>query len=340
MFDFIYIEESVWEHPRTRAICRRFPKARQAPCERYGEIFNRRGQDFRLQKARPALILAEKHGRLVLDAPPIYAIGEEHNYYFSHMLNCIYDCRYCFLQGMYRSAHLVLFVNYESFQEAIAQSISRHPGETACFFSGYDCDSLALEGVTGFVSDFLGFFSQHPEPRFELRTKSIRIQPLLESPPLGNCIVAYSLTPPAIASALETDAPPIAKRIAALRQLQEAGWPLGLRFDPLICHAGWEESYRALFAQVFGQLDAERLHSVSLGQFRLPRAHYKRIARLHPEEKLFAWGLEEKDGMVSYQEEMANEMHSFCSRELLQYIPEGLFFPCLSTQLQASQPAK
>ena len=29
------------------------------------------------------------------------------------MYNCIYDCRYCFLQGMYSSANFVLFVNFE-----------------------------------------------------------------------------------------------------------------------------------------------------------------------------------------------------------------------------------
>ena len=25
------------------------------------------------------------------------------DWYFSHMLNCLYDCRYCFLQGMSRN---------------------------------------------------------------------------------------------------------------------------------------------------------------------------------------------------------------------------------------------
>ena len=35
------------------------------------------------------------------------------------MLNCLYDCRYCFLQGMYRSANYVLYVNYEDFTKDI-----------------------------------------------------------------------------------------------------------------------------------------------------------------------------------------------------------------------------
>ena len=113
MIEEIYIEESLLEHPRARAILQRFPDASVTTCARYGEIFNRKAQNFRLQKIRPALILAEKFSGHVLPAPPEYAIGGDLNYYFSHMLNCIYDCRYCFLQGMYRSAHYVVFVNYE-----------------------------------------------------------------------------------------------------------------------------------------------------------------------------------------------------------------------------------
>ena len=39
------------------------------------------------------------------------------------MHNCIYDCRYCFLQGMYRSAHYVVFINYEDYQWAIEERL-------------------------------------------------------------------------------------------------------------------------------------------------------------------------------------------------------------------------
>ena len=124
MIDTIYVEEEIENHPRAKEVLKRFSRARRIPCGRFGEIFNRKAQNFRLQKLRPALILAKKFGRFVLDAPQSYGIGGEQNFYFSHMLNCIYDCRYCFLQGMYRSAHYVFFVNYEDFQAAIEEEIN------------------------------------------------------------------------------------------------------------------------------------------------------------------------------------------------------------------------
>jgi spore photoproduct lyase len=71
------------------------------------------------RKQAPALILAKKHGKKVLPAPEGYGFEQGSGFYFSHMLNCLYDCRYCFLQGMYRSAHYILFTNYEDFMHDI-----------------------------------------------------------------------------------------------------------------------------------------------------------------------------------------------------------------------------
>ena len=75
------------------------------------------------------------------------------------MYNCIYDCSYCFLQGMYSSANFVLFVNYEDFVLEIKKLISKK--ENITFFSGYDCDSLALENITGFASYILPIFKEY-----------------------------------------------------------------------------------------------------------------------------------------------------------------------------------
>ena len=84
----IYVERSVADHPRTRAVLKRYPRASIIEIERYGEVFNRRNQNFRLQKKQPALILADKFSSRVLPTPPGYGIGGENNFYFSHLLNC------------------------------------------------------------------------------------------------------------------------------------------------------------------------------------------------------------------------------------------------------------
>ena len=314
MFKTIYVEEAVAHHPRTQATLARFSDAQRIPCKHYGEVFNRAAQNFRLQKRQPSLILAEKRGQHVLPTPAGYGIGSQTNFYFSHMLNCLYDCRYCFLQGMHRSAHMVIFINYEDFYEAIDEQIEQTSTERPYFFSGYDCDSLALEGITDFTRDFLTFFAERPHATLELRTKSVRTYSLLDRDPLDNCVVAFSLTPSAIADVLEMGAPPVARRIEALGTLADRGWPIGLRFDPLLYHRDWREHYRDLFEAVFARLRTDRLHSVSLGQFRLPQTMYKRMQQLYPDEPLFAWGLAEKDGQISYRSEPSGEPARFLPR--------------------------
>ena len=119
MIETIYYEKNIKNHPKTLEILSRFSNARQICIDRYGEVFNKRNQNFKLQKTNPALILAEKHKGFILPVPEGFGIGQMHNFYFSHMYNCIYDCRYCFLQGMYSSANYVLFVNYEDFLNEI-----------------------------------------------------------------------------------------------------------------------------------------------------------------------------------------------------------------------------
>ena len=206
MIDTIYIEDEIYEHARTARICDRYPAAARVRIERYGSVFNPKSQNFRLQKRNPSLILAKKNNELVLPVPDEYTTGGDYHYYFSHMLNCVYDCRYCFLQGMFRSAHFLLFVNYEDFIDSIRQVAGKHPRRETWFFSGYDCDSLAFEPLTGFAEHFLPEFARLDNAVLELRTKSTQIRSLLEIDPLPNVVVAYSLNPESVARELEIGA--------------------------------------------------------------------------------------------------------------------------------------
>ncbi len=328
MIETLYVENAIRQHPRTKAILERFSQARAIGCERYGEVFNPKGQNFRLQKLKPALILAEKHQNFVHPAPLSYNIGGKNNYYFSHMLNCLYDCRYCFLQGMYQSANYVLFVNYEDFQNSIKNICNVHPSEDAYFFSGYDCDSLALEPVTGFAAEFLPFFKHLTNAWLELRTKSTQIRSLTKIEPLPRVIIAFSLSPQDIVNKVEAKAPSLERRLAAIQILQRHGWQIGLRFDPLIYQTGYQQHYQNLFKQVFSIVNPDQLHSVSLGVFRLPEAYFKKMHRLYPDEKLFASPLQQHEGMISYRSELEQGMLSNCAEQLLTYIPQAKFFPC------------
>jgi spore photoproduct lyase len=329
-FSAVYIEEEVFNMPRVEAILARIPAAvPRISCQRYGEIFNRSAQNFRLQKQQPALILACKQGKLVLPAPSGYGYNNAPSFYFSHMLNCVYDCRYCFLQGMYRSANYVLFVNYEAFAASLEQTMQALD-QPAVFYSGYDCDSLALEPVSRFTGFFLEFFARHPQASLEIRTKSTQIRALLNHQPLANCIIAMSFTPKEIHSKWEHGVPSIGKRLEALQKLQQLGWSVAIRLEPLIDMPDAERHYQRLLGEIFSRLDAEKIHSVSSGLFRMPRDYFKNTVRLYPDEALFAGNFHQQHGMIAQTEDKEAELLNILERQLFRYLPERLYYRCAS----------
>ncbi len=328
MANCIYVEKAVRDHQRTQEIIRRHPHAPIVEIEHQGEVFNPRAQNFRLQKANPALIIAGKHQRRVLAAPQGYGLGGSYNYYFSHMLNCLYDCRYCFLQGMYPSAHHVIFVNYEDFADSINTLVKQHAGEGVWFFSGYDCDSLAYEPVTGFAEYFVPVIANTENAWLELRTKSTQIRQLLKLQPCERVVTAFSFTNAHCHEKLEYGVPSIAKRIRAMKSLSDAGWPIGLRFDPLVYHQNYRRAFTELLQQIVSEIDPDRFHSISLGAFRLPKDNFRQINRLYPEQPLFAQNLELNNGMMSYPLRLEQTMVSDCENELMKYFKPGIYHAC------------
>lgn len=324
MFSALYIEEAIKDSARVRDICARYPGKPVTICSHFGEIFNRSNQNFRLQKQAPALILAEKKGKAVLPTPAGYGFEKAAAYYFSHMMNCLYDCRYCFLQGMYRSAHYVLFVNYEHFADGIREACAQAE-QPLVFYSGYDCDSLAMEPVSGFCDYFLPLFRELPEATLELRTKSTQVRKLLEMPAISNCVIAMSFSSEPARARWEHRVPGLDKRLEALAKLQEAGWTVALRFEPVIHEPAALAHYRELFSRVFAALDPAALHSVSLGQFRMPADFHKRITVRYPEEALFAREVTNAGGVLGLAGP-GQELLAQLQAELLDIVsPEQLY---------------
>lgn len=330
MFSALYIEDKIKTHPLTKSLQKRFETLPHIACTNYKEIFNLKSQNFSLQKEAPAIILAEKQHQFLYTIPKDYGIGDQENYYFSHALNCLYDCRYCFLQGMFRSANLVIFVNFDDFKQSIKETVERNSKPTT-FFSGYDCDSLALEPITHFAQDFLPFFDTLPNATLEIRTKSTNIQPFLNyKKVLDNVVIAYSLSPKEVVTALEHKTARLHQRIKCLQKLQTMGWKIGLRFDPIIYTENFTTTYRKFFDEVFAHLNVDSIHSITLGPFRAPKTLYKTMQKLHPKEPLFTLPENSHESLITYDKKLEQELLQFCKNIILKNIDEAKFFPCRS----------
>ena len=101
-----------------------------------------------------------------------------------------------------------------------------------------------------------------------------------------------------------------------------------VRFYPIVYHSHYQQTFLELLDQVFSVIDADSLHSVSLGAFRLPKSNFKQVHKLFPEEALFAQNLVLNNDIISYSPDLEHEMIGFCEQQLLQRISPDIFYPC------------
>lgn len=329
MFSRIYIEKEALSYPVVKKILQKYNNISKVICDHYGEIFNIKNQNFRTQKQFPALIIAVKKGNRVLETPEGFGIGGNNNYYFSHMQNCLYDCRYCFLQGMYHSANYLWFVNYQDFMADINDIIVKN-NQPSYFFSGYDCDSLVFESITSFAKEFLTFFKNYDNAILEFRTKSVNIKAIENFAVIKNAVIAFSFTPSEISKMIEHKVPPVKNRIKAMQKLSNLGWQVGLRLDPMIYHKEYQQLYKKLIADIFAGLNINNLHSVSVGPLRFPKKMHDRITRLYPDERILTDDLVQIDNMISYQKEIEEKLKNYVTKQLEKYIINTKIFSCMT----------
>ena len=100
-FSHIYIESQVKGSDLASQCIKRFPRAKIIEIIDYKSIFNRPNQDFQTQKKSTKLILAKKNPPFIYPATDILQDGGFRNFYYTTpVINCIYNCDYCFLQGI------------------------------------------------------------------------------------------------------------------------------------------------------------------------------------------------------------------------------------------------
>ena len=321
-FSHIYVERQVAEHEETRRILERFPNASKVYINHYKDMFNRKHQNFYAQKQAPSLILARKDGRLVYPGAPVcQSFGNHYFYYTSCMMNCLYDCEYCYLQGMYPSGNVVLFVNLEDIFDEVDALLSQHP---VYLCVSYDTDLLAFESIAGFVQRWYDFARTRPLLTIEIRTKSGAFGQLEGLPPLPNVIFAWTLSPAGVIAASEHHTASLAVRIHQLRKAARLGFNVRVCFDPLIYVNSFSEVYGELIDEVFSE--PVNIMDASIGVFRVSVDYLKKMRRQRPDSALLWFPFEAQQGVYHYGRELSEAMTKTVKDHLLKYLDESKIF--------------
>jgi len=323
LFNAIYIEEEAFEYPITKEIIKSHPNSPIIKIRHYKDLFNRPKQNFGIQKHNQSLILAVKENNFLYKGPEVCQnFGHANFYYTSFLLNCIFDCEYCYLQGMYPSANLVAFVNTEHYKSAIKDAASNEPIFLA---ASYDTDLIAFHNVIPYMDYFYDFFKANTDIVAEVRTKSGNQSFYRCHEPLENIIIAFTLSPQDIINKFERHTPSLETRIKAIRTAISQGYKIRICLDPIFINPETDSLYEPFFRYIFEKINPDDIWDLGYGFFRMSRDFFKRIETKN-NSWLFAQDYSHYNDVVSYPLEIQNEIKSKHIDIISKYIEKERIF--------------
>lgn len=185
--------------------------------------------------------------------------------------NCPIDCSYCILRAYFQDRTLKVWANQDALWTELDKAFSTNRALRYRVGTGEFTDSLALEPVTGYSRDLVGFLRAYPNVCLELKSKIVDLSWMDSATRADRVLPAWSLNAPTVVAAEEPYAASLEERLTAARTCAAAGFRVCLHFDPIVRYAGWDsptEGYAATVEMLFDYLRPEDVAYVSLGSFR------------------------------------------------------------------------
>lgn len=332
-FSHIYVEESAKNHPKTLEILSKFPESTIVRIDSYKEVFNPSAQSFQAQKRSPKLILAKRKEQFLYSGSGVASdFGYRFFYYNALVLNCLYNCSYCYLQGMYSSANLVVFVNNEEYIRETKEQLKLSKPLYLCI--SYDTDLLALENTLGYCKEWILFANDNPDLIVELRTKSANFKSIANLKPTSNIILAWTLSPESVIAEHEPLTPRLSSRLKNIKEALNAGWEVRLCLDPILNVPNWKSVYSEFVRKIFEEIPGEKLREISLGVFRMNSDYFKNSKKRRSDSYLYYLPMETHAGVKSYPEELEKEMFDVVEKELESFFPREKIHRLVASEME------
>ena len=195
------------------------------------------------------------------------------------MNGCPHQCAYCALGGVQMA-----MVNLDQYVEHLDQLIEHNPWETVYLFNDAS-DTLVLEPEINNIKYFLDYFKSKDGRYFVVHTKSANVDHLLGHEHDQRAILLWSVTGPTASRLFEPGAATCEERLEAARKCYAAGYPIRLKFKPIIPVRNWRE-------------DAKTMARLALDGMRPELINLFTIAWMSADEVKRAFDLDELDPEV------------------------------------------
>ncbi|MBI4217951.1 MAG: hypothetical protein HY610_02415 [Elusimicrobia bacterium] len=256
--------------------------------------------------------------------PYFYGAGiyDLREHVLSLIRSCPLDCAYCFLREVYDDPKTKVPPDFLKIEQELDQLTAQEKG-VIYLNAGENADSMILDTEFGLVRKLWKIVKPHDNVFLEFRTKTDKVQNVIAIQDPGNRLVlAFSLNPEVDRTVFESSTATIAARLRALQILQEKGFLLGLRFEPILYTKDYLKKYRQLFAEVFSAISPQSVHSVAFGCLRLTKGLAKILRRTHPHVLAEEWILG-----VDKKMRYCGEVRTVVYKNLIQTLQDYFPFP-------------
>lgn len=307
----IYIEKSLHPLKEVDSIIEKIKPSSIEWIDHYKDVLNQKGGNWRVQKRFQSLILARRSDSFYYKASPLtHTVDFSYFYYNTLSVNCLYDCEYCYLQGMFTTPHLVMFINNQDFIDA-ADALSKSLDHPLYLALSYDTDLPAIEHLYPYCAQWMDYAETNPNITIEIRTKSNRTTHFAYRSPLSNVIFSWSITPGALAKKFEPLTPNPDARLKAAVLAHRSGWPVMLCIDPIIFVREYKEVYSNLIMEIAQMFDPDKLFGISIGTLRMNAQYLANIRKQRPNSSILWYPFERLDGHAFYPSDLRHEMINY-----------------------------
>ncbi|MGM0640483.1 MAG: radical SAM protein [Thermotogota bacterium] len=324
LFSHIYVEQKVLKNPITKTIIQKFKNSKVMIIDDYKNVFSGFDQNFSLQKNSQKLILAEKKENFIYKGSKMcHDFDNSSFFYTNNIINCLYDCKYCYLGGMYPSSNIVIFVNLEDYFKELEKLSKKN--ENIYLSLGYDTDYPLFEFVYPFIEKWLGKILNLKNINVEIRTKSKFLHNILPENITERVIPAWTINPQQIITKYEFKTPSLKDRLQSIKKAQEKGWKVRLSIDPIIIEENFEDYYSLIIEKIFTYLDPKLIRDISIGLFRISNIYLKNLKK-HSNSSIAFDDYKVIDNIASYKLSEKERAINYVLSELIKYIQKEKIF--------------
>ncbi len=311
LFSHIYVEEDALSYEMTSRVISSLPGSHVVPIRHYKDVFNRKHQDIPCQtRGGKKLILAVNRGTLIYKGASVCQdFGNSEFFYATPAMNCVFDCDYCFLKGMYDTANIVLFVNTDDYEREVKKRLEDGPLH---LHISYDTDVFPLEKISGIVSFWTSLAQELDGLTIEIRTKSA---PSVFTPS-PKIIYAFTISPDEITERFEHRTASLDQRLRSVSLAIKSGCRVRLCFDPMIYVKGYKEIYSRMTDKVISSVDLQAVDDISIGTFRISGDYIRDLRKNAPDSAAVQFPFVKKDNVMRYPDVLEKEMKEYIRSRL------------------------